>query len=162
MLEAPPKGTFGAKRPGLILRRLTALVDRIQVRMYRRSGGTDRLSRMWDFPVVVLTTKGAKSGLPRTSALGGFQDGDGTWLIYAVGVSATASHPQWFLNMVSNPDDIWLEAGPRKVKVRGRLLAGPDRTAALARIASISPRYGKYQALTDREIPLVRLTAERT
>jgi hypothetical protein len=35
----------------------------------------------------------------------------------------------------------------------------PSAWEALKRIAAISPRYGKYQEQTDREIPIVRLTA---
>lgn len=159
LINVPPNGTYGARQPGRVFRTLMSLFDRVQVRLYRRSGGTDRMTRMWDFPVVLLTTKGARSGLERTTALGGFPDGDDAWLVVAVGISATTHHPSWFLNMVSNPDDVWVGAGTRRVKVRGQLLLGEDRTSALQRIASISPRYGKYQAQTDREIPIVRLTA---
>jgi hypothetical protein len=60
--------------------------------------------------------------------------------------------------MVKHPDDIWLEVGKRKMKMRGESLAGIERETALARIAAISPRYGDYPKKTDREIPIVRLT----
>jgi hypothetical protein len=60
--------------------------------------------------------------------------------------------------MARNPDDIWLEAGHRRLRVRGESLVGEARGEALRRIAAISPRYGKYQEKTDREIPIVRLT----
>jgi hypothetical protein len=62
--------------------------------------------------------------------------------------------------MAKHPDDIWLEVGPERFKVRGESLEGPERDQALARIAAIAPRYGKYQEKTDREIPIVRLTRE--
>lgn len=73
---------------------------------------------MMGFPVVLLTTKGAKSGLERTCSLGGFADGDEAWLVVASNMGS-ANHPAWFMNMVKNPDDIWLEVGKRKLKVRG-------------------------------------------
>ena len=117
------------------------------------------MTRMWDFPVVLLTTKGAKSGRQRTTALGGFPDGDDAWLVMACGVSVTAHHPAWFINVASNPNDLRLEVGKRRFNVQGQLLVGPERTSALQRIAAISPRYGKYQQQTDREIPILRLTA---
>jgi hypothetical protein len=60
--------------------------------------------------------------------------------------------------MVKHPDDIWLEVGSRKMKVSGESLHGREREETLARIATISPRYGGYQKKTDREIPVVRLT----
>jgi deazaflavin-dependent oxidoreductase (nitroreductase family) len=109
------------------------------------------------FPVVLLTTKGAKSGLSRTCSIGGFAEGDDAWLIVASN-AGSASHPAWFLNMVKNPDDIWLEVGRRKLKVRGESLQGAAREDAIKRIAAISARYGGYQQKTDRKIPVVRLT----
>jgi hypothetical protein len=42
--------------------------------------------------------------------------------------------------MAKHPDDIWLEAGHERFKVRGESLQGPERAEALARIAAIAPR----------------------
>jgi len=75
-------------------------------------------------------------------------------------LTGAARHPAWFLNMAKHPDDIWLEVGSERFKVRGESLEGRERAEALARIARISPRYGGYQQKTDREIPIVRLTRE--
>jgi deazaflavin-dependent oxidoreductase (nitroreductase family) len=111
------------------------------------------------FPVVLLTTRGAKTGETRTTPLGGFPDGENAWLV-AASLGGAARHPAWFLNMAKHPDEIWLEVGPERFKVRGESLEGPERDQALARIAAIAPRYGKYQEKTDREIPIVRLTRE--
>ena len=127
------------------------------IESYRRTGGTNRMSTMMGFPVVLLTTKGARSGQERTVTLGGFSDGDDAWLIVA-SKSGAADHPAWFNNMVKHPDEIWLEVGNRKIKVSGESLAGSEREEALARIAAISARYGGYQKKTDRQIPIVRLT----
>jgi deazaflavin-dependent oxidoreductase (nitroreductase family) len=132
---------------------LFRLMGKLQVRMYRRSGG-QRLSSRMGFPVVLLTTRGAKTGLTRTTP-----DGENSWLVVA-SLAGAARHPAWFLNMAKNPDDIWLEVGTERFKVRGESLEGPERTEALARIATISPRYGTYQQKTDREIPIVRLTRQ--
>jgi|ERR1700687_1621294 len=127
------------------------------IKSYRKTGGTNRMSRMMGFPVVLLTTKGAKSGVERTVSLGGFADGDDAWLVVA-SLGGSANHPAWFKNMVKHPDDIWLEVGTRKVRVTGDCLTGKTREDALNRIAAISARYGDYQKKTDREIPIVRLT----
>lgn len=115
------------------------------------------MSTMMGFPVVLLTTKGAKSGQERTATIGGFSDGEDTWLIVA-SKGGAADHPAWFNNMVKHPDDIWLEVGSRKMRVTGESLHGREREETLARIAAISPRFGGYQKKTDREIPIVRLT----
>jgi F420H(2)-dependent quinone reductase len=78
----------------------------------------------------------------------------------AIDASQAARHPAWFLNMAKYPDEIWLEVGHERFKVRGESLEGSERTEALARIAAISPRIGAYQEKTDREIPIVRLIRE--
>jgi len=124
---------------------------------YRRTGGKNRMSTMMGFPVVLLTTKGARSGQERTATLGGFSDGDDAWLVVG-SKGGAANHPAWFNNMIKHPDDIWLEVGALKMKVKGDSLVGREREDALARIAAISPRYGGYQKKTDRQIPIVRLT----
>ena len=129
-----------------------------QIRMFRRDGGKSMSARM-GFPIVLLTTRGARTGRERTSALGGFPDGENSWLVVA-SLAGAAQHPAWFLNMAKNPDDIWLEVGNERFKVHGQTLEGSERTEALARIASVAARYGGYQGKTDREIPIMRLTRE--
>jgi hypothetical protein len=60
---------------------------------------------------------------------------------------------------VTHPDDIWLEVGKRKMKVRAESLTGAAREEALGRIAAAAPQYGDYPKKTDRAIPIIRLTA---
>jgi deazaflavin-dependent oxidoreductase (nitroreductase family) len=157
-IKATPDGTYGTggTGPKWLVRLLEPLAKR-GIASYRKSGGTNRMATMMGFPVVLVTTKGAKSGVQRTSSLGGFADGDDSWLVVASN-SGSARHPAWFRNMVQHPDEVWLEVGSRKMKVNGESLAGREREEALARIAGISARYGGYQKKTDREIPIVRLT----
>ena len=157
-IQASPDGTYGAKMPGgkWLMKLLEPLAKR-GIESYRRTGGTNRMSRMMPFPVVLLTTKGAKSGLERTVSLGGFADGDDAWLVVA-SMGGSHRHPAWFKNMVEHPDDIWLEVGRRRMKVRGDSLTGTEREEALTRITNIAKQYGGYQKKTDREIPIVRLT----
>jgi deazaflavin-dependent oxidoreductase (nitroreductase family) len=112
------------------------------------------------FSLVTLTTKGAKSGLQRTAQVNGFAHGENAWLVVASKAGAD-TNPAWFLNMVKNPRDIWLKVGRRKLKVRGEVLTGAARLAALRRVAAISPQYGEYQKQTDREIPIIRLTPDQ-
>ncbi len=159
-IRVTPNGTRGGA--GLITRgpgaKLFQLMTRRHVQTYR-GGAEQKLSKQMGFPVVVLTTKGAKTGETRTAPLGGFADGENAWLV-AASLGGSPRHPAWFLNMAKHPDDIWLEVGSERFKVRGESLEGQERAEALARIAAISSRYGKYQEKTDREIPIVRLTRE--
>jgi deazaflavin-dependent oxidoreductase (nitroreductase family) len=153
-IRVTPRGTRGARVPTPLVK----LIGKRQMRTYRRSG-EQRVSSKVGFPVVLLTTRGAKTGQPRTAPIGGFPDGENSWLVAAT-LGGAAHHPAWFLNMAKHPDDIWLEVGTERFKVLGESLEGPERAEALARIATIAPRYGKYQEKTDREIPIVRLTRE--
>jgi deazaflavin-dependent oxidoreductase (nitroreductase family) len=130
-----------------------------QVARYRKNAGPEP-PRFMDFPAVVLTTKGARTGHEHSHVLGGFQDGaDGheAWLVVA-SKGGAPTHPHWFINLAKHPEHVWLEVGSRKLQVRPVLLEGKEREEALARIAAVSPRYGEYQKKTDREIPIIRLT----
>jgi deazaflavin-dependent oxidoreductase (nitroreductase family) len=57
------------------------------------------MATMMGFPVVLLTTKGAKTGEERTVSLGGFADGSEAWLIVASN-NGSPRHPAWFKNLV--------------------------------------------------------------
>ena len=154
-IRVSPNGTRGARVPTRgPLWKLFQLIGRRQVRKYRAGGGQQVSKRM-----VILTTRGAKTGQTRTTPLGGFPDGEDAWLVAAT-LGGAARHPAWFLNMAKHPDEIWLEVGTERIKVRGESLEGQERAEALARIAKVSSRYSAYQEKTDREIPIVRLTRE--
>ncbi len=154
-IEIPPSGTRGSGTPAFLNRLFTPFM-KLQIAQYRRSRAEGQ-PRMMGFPAVVLTTVGARSGMQRTVPLGGFPDGPDAWLVVA-SAGGGRRHPAWFLNMAKNPEQIWVEVGQRRVRVRATSLLGADREAALARIAKIAPRYAGYQKKTDREIPIVRLT----
>ena len=154
-LQIPARGTRGARLSTALFRLLKPLANG-QVTRYRKNAGAEP-PKFRGFPTVVLTTVGAKTGAERSSVLGGFKQGDGTWLIVA-SMGGAPTHPQWFINMCKQPAKVWLEIGNRKLQVRPELLKGAEYEAAYARIAAESPGYGKYRLQTDREIPVIRLT----
>jgi deazaflavin-dependent oxidoreductase (nitroreductase family) len=142
---------------GKLLQKVFEPLAKRHVGAYRKTGGTDRMSRMMKFPLILLTTKGATSGEERVVALGGFQEGDDAWLIVA-SKGGSKTHPAWLNNMIKHPDDIWLEVGKRKMKVNAEALTGTARDEAYGRIAAEAPNYGDYPKKTDRVIPVIRLT----
>jgi deazaflavin-dependent oxidoreductase (nitroreductase family) len=129
----------------------------MQVSRYRRAA-EPVAPKFLDFPLVLLTTVGARTGREFTHPVGGFEQPDSSWLVVA-SKSGASTHPGWFINLCNSPDNVWLEVGNRRMKVQPSLLKGQEREAALAKIASTSPRYAEYQSKTDREIPIVRLIA---
>src|SRR5712692_3963400 len=159
-MEIPPRGKRGARVLwGTALMRLAQSLMNAQMSNYRRTAGPVPPSVI-DFPTVLLTTIGARSGQERTHVIGGFPDGKDAWLIVA-SKSGAATHPAWFFNLAKNPDKIWIEVGNRKLRVKADLLKGQGREQALSRIAAIAPRYGEYQKKTDRVIPVIQLTPAR-
>ena len=144
-------GTHGGRKPrGPMIR----LINKVVTSRVRR--GT---KRMGSFNVLVLHTVGRKSGAERVTPLGWFPGGGGRWLIVASS-NGSAGNPAWFHNIAGNPDRVSIEVEGRVVPVRVEQLRGDERTAEFAKIATASPRFGGYQAKTDREIPVLRLTAK--
>jgi len=155
-LPIPPRGTRGAwQPPAFLMKALTPLMN-MQISNYRKKAGPTP-PVMMSMPTVLLTTTGAKTGLDRTHVLGGFADGDDSWVIIA-SKGGAATHPAWFINLAKHPDKVWLEVGNRKMRVKPQLLHGPEREAAYAKVAAIAKQYAKYPKSTDREIPVIRLT----
>lgn len=104
-----------------------------------------------------LSTVGAKSGRERRSTVACFPDRDGAWLIVG-SAGGAATHPAWFHNLASHPDEVWAEVGSQRLKVRPETLAGPEREQAWQKIIAQAPSFADYTTKTDRELPIVRLT----
>jgi len=149
--QVPPNGSKGARMPtGGALRFSGA----IMAGLYRLSGGRVGIGHG-----LLLTTVGAKSGEQRVASLRRFEEGEGRWLV-AASAGGQAKQPSWLTNLSRNPDQVWVEIGRDRTKVRPALLQGEERAVAWRRIVSEAPRFGGYETKTDREIPVVRLTRE--
>ncbi|OMI39482.1 nitroreductase family deazaflavin-dependent oxidoreductase [Streptomyces sparsogenes] len=107
-------------------------------------------------PGVILTTTGAKSGLPRRTPLACMPEGDGTWLLIGSNFGRPG-HPAWTANLLAHPDAEISWKG-RDIAVRARLLEGEEREEAWAAALRFWPPYAAYQARVERRIRLFRLT----
>jgi deazaflavin-dependent oxidoreductase (nitroreductase family) len=156
-IRIPPRGTKGSTMPGgkVLMKVFKPFMDQ-QVGRLKRTTSPEP-PKMMGFPVVLLTTVGAKTGQERTHVLGGFADGPEAWLIVA-SASGAPTHPAWFYNISKNPDQVWLQVGNRKFRAAVESLQGDAREKGLAKVAAVSARYGAYQKKTDREIPVLRVT----
>jgi deazaflavin-dependent oxidoreductase (nitroreductase family) len=126
----------------------------VQISRYRRAAEPEKMGRV---PLVLLTTVGAKSGRERTSVLGGFEEAAGSWMVVG-SKGGSATHPAWFINLAKHPDRVWLEVGRRKFHAKPELLKGDEYEEAYRRVVADSPGYAGYRKVTDRQIPIVRLT----
>jgi deazaflavin-dependent oxidoreductase (nitroreductase family) len=117
-----------------------------------------RNRRFRGFPLLMLTTVGARTGQPRRTVLGHFDDpaNPRAWVIVA-SAAGSARHPAWYFNLAKHPDQVWIEVGDTKLKVRPTLLTGAERATAWQRVIAAAPSYADYTTKTDREIPIVRL-----
>ena len=122
--------------------------------MYRITGGKFG-GKMLGFKVLILTTKGRKSGKILSAPLGYFER-DGGYLIVASNNGASNS-PSWYHNIKANPDDVNIQVKDKKMKVAPEIILGAARRPLYDWIVSTAPNYGEYEKTTTREIPLVFL-----
>ena len=123
--------------------------NRVLIDQFRANGG--RLSGpMEGRQLMLLTTKGARSGEQRTVVIG-YRPHGAAFAVIASDNGAPKS-PAWYHNLIADPTAT-AEVGPDKFKVRARV-AGPEERPELAeKIEYLAPQ----QALTSREIPIVVL-----
>jgi deazaflavin-dependent oxidoreductase (nitroreductase family) len=122
------------------------------VGLYRLTGG--RIAQLSKVNVLILTTRGRRSGKTRTVLLQFFQDGT-NWIIVAAN-SGRSSHPGWFYNLKATPT-VRVQVMNRTVQVHAEELSTDEAIAFWPRILRVAPTYARYQQATSRTIPLVRL-----
>ena len=152
--EKTPSGTHGQRMPG-VGSPVAKWLNKQMIKRHRRKSSGGAVPGQ---STLVLTTTGAKTGQPRETLLGSFPDGDNAWLIVA-SFGGNAKNPAWYHNLAAHPEQAQIEVGGRKVKVTAAQLTGEERADAWQRIVTGSPRYAGYATKTDREIPVIRLTA---
>ena len=145
-----PTGTRGRKFP--TINALYTAAMRLNTWVYRLLRGRGMES------MALLTTVGAKSGQRRTLPLAVFEAGVDTWWIVA-SKGGAPQHPAWYHNLAKNPGQVELEVGGRKLAVAPESLHGAEREEAWETITRLAPNFGGYAKSTDREIPVVKLTA---
>jgi len=125
--------------------------------MYRLTGGKFG-SGMRGFKVLILTTKGRKSGKIFSNPVGYFER-DGGYIIVASNGGAT-SHPSWYHNIKGNPEDVTIQVMDKTMKVKSEIILGESRKPIWSWIVANAPNFGDYEKQTSREIPLVLLTPQ--
>jgi deazaflavin-dependent oxidoreductase (nitroreductase family) len=105
------------------------------------------------FPVILLTTKGAKSGRPLVTPLNFSEDGDRLVVIASAG--GASKHPAWYLNLLANPE-VTIEHGSETFRARASTVPEPERSRLYDAQARLMPFFNSYRrSVTSREIPVV-------
>jgi deazaflavin-dependent oxidoreductase (nitroreductase family) len=124
-----------------------------QGRAYEASDGRQR-GDLRGVPVIILTTRGRKSGALRKIPLMRVNDGEKYAVIASLG--GAPEHPVWYLNLLADPV-VTLQDQAAKRKYRAHTATGDERDQWWARAVAVWPAYADYQTRTDRQIPVVVL-----
>ena len=136
--------------------RLENFIDRHSVRLgawlLRRTRG--RVVHLWHRRALVLTTRGRRSGIPRTVVVQHFPDGRD--MVVVAANSGMPTHPAWYLNLTDDPRAT-VEVEGRTVPVRAVPMTRDEAGVWWLRVLQTAPDYARYPARTDRPLPLLRL-----
>ncbi|WP_314172119.1 nitroreductase family deazaflavin-dependent oxidoreductase [Streptomyces winkii] len=125
---------------------------REQVEEYESSGGTRGTTlRDTGLPVVILTTRGAKSGKIRKTPLMRVEH-EGRYAVVA-SKGGSPRHPVWYFNLMSDPH-VELQDGAERQDMTAREVTGDERAEWWERAVAAYPPYAEYQEKTDRIIPV--------
>ena len=130
---------------------------RDQVAEYEASGG-QRAGTLRDtgLPVIIMTSRGNKSGKIRKNALMRVEH-DGEYLLVA-SQGGAPTHPVWFYNLQADPDAVMIQDGPKPFDATVRELEGDERAVWWERAVQAFPPYAEYQERTSRLIPVFLAT----
>ena len=106
------------------------------------------------WPLLLLTTTGAKTGLARTSPVV-FTEDSGRRVVIASKAGAP-HHPHWYLNLVAHPE-VTVEVPGETYHARAVVAEGAERERLYRQQAERMPNFSEYQEKTTREIPVVIL-----
>ncbi|KRE30615.1 nitroreductase [Agromyces sp. Soil535] len=119
----------------------------------------DRIRRKGTRPgdKLVLVTVGKKTGLERMTPVRWFPAEGDTKLIVA-SASGGPRNPAWYYNLAAHPDRVRVEFAGQRVEVTPEQLHGADRDNAWRQITTQASGFARYERITDRQIPVIRLT----
>jgi deazaflavin-dependent oxidoreductase (nitroreductase family) len=128
---------------------------RDQVEKYEATGGAEANTLPGtNYPIVVITSRGAKSGNLRKNPVMRVQR-DGIYVAIASKGGAD-EQPEWYYNFVAHPE-VDLQDGPEPHLYRARVAEGVERAEWWERAVGAYSPYAAYQQKTDREIPVFLL-----
>ena len=119
-----------------------------------RANGGEVTGMFADSPLLLLTTRGARSGRELTVPLVYTRDGDRYVVIASKGGAPT--HPAWYHNLLANPRAT-VEMGTESFEVDSAVVDGEERDRLYAAQAALMPGFAEYQRKTTRRIPVIAL-----
>jgi deazaflavin-dependent oxidoreductase (nitroreductase family) len=142
------------RAPQPLRRRALIRLNRAHAWLYARTRG--RLgARVGGHPVLLLTTRGRRSGVPRRTPVQ-YERIDGEPILVAAAGGAPEP-PAWWRNLVAEPAVV-VQIGAEARPARAATVGAEERGALWARLCERNPQLDRVQRRAGRELPLVRLT----
>ena len=128
--------------------------------LYRRTGG--KVGANWrvgagfkkPVPTLLLEHRGRKSGKTFSSPLVYMTDGDNVIVVASMG--GRENNPQWYHNLVANPD-VHIEIGRDRRAVHAVVADAEEKARLWPKLVETYADFDTYQSWTDREIPVIVL-----
>ena len=136
--------------------RTIRLIGRVHAWLWRLTRGRF-IAGIGSAPLLLLTTKGRKTGLLRTTPVLYLEDG--SELIVVASFGGNDMHPAWYLNLKEYPEAELVIRGQRR-RVSAQEISIDQKKLIWPRLVKSYPQFDVYQQRTSREIPLMRLTAK--
>ena len=121
--------------------------------LYRITGGVIG-RRLVANDMLLLTTRGRATGNEHTVPLLYLRDGE--CLVVVASYGGRDRHPEWYLNLVTEPS-VTAQIGRKRKSFRARTAGDDERERWWPRVVAAYSDYAVYQGRTDRQIPLVML-----
>ena len=126
---------------------------RDQVETYERTGGQEANTLLdTGLPIIIVTTRGNKSGILRKTPLMRVEH-DGEYALVA-SMGGAPKHPVWYYNLVADPSAVRIQDGPEPFDAEVREVSDDERARWWDRAVEAYPPYAEYQTRTDRLIPV--------
>lgn len=122
---------------------------------YLETNGEDGYYWRNDTEILILFTKGRKSGTERRHALIFRHWGQDAFLVVA-SKGGTDAPPAWFLNLEDDPT-AEIQVKDKRFAVTARVATEAEKPEMWANMVEVWPDYDEYQKKTDRTIPVVVL-----
>lgn len=135
----------------------TELFGAEHVERYRATGGAEGYEWLRGTKILLLTTRGRRTGQPRTVPLIYEPHGDAYLVVASKG--GADEPPAWYVNLQADPL-VTVQVRDEVFQARARDATPEEKPEMWRKMASAWPDYDEYQKRTDREIPVVVL--ERT
>jgi deazaflavin-dependent oxidoreductase (nitroreductase family) len=111
------------------------------------------------FPIVLLTTTGARTGRRTTTPVAFGVDSGRVFVVACKGGAST--NPAWFHNLRANPS-VTVENGKQSHEARAIVVEGDERDRLYGLISAQVSAFGEYEQNTDRSFPVVVLDGAPT